>query len=233
MQTSLFALLLLATAPAEPLPDLLARVEASETRVMALYETASFNVHTTYKNVDANGKAKSTDVAETRLFTKDGKPWEEITRFLDEGQDVTARENAKRQKELESGKRKRKDGVPFASPFAKDQQALYVFTDLGADSANPALRRIKFKPKEKSETTYKGEGLVDVARGALVKLSLKPTVFPYFVNKLDVVMEMQSETAAGLALSSLRVSAAGQLLFIKKRVEVEALFTDYVPSASP
>ena len=57
---------------------------------------------------------------------------------------------------------------------------------------------------------------------------MRPTVFPYFVNKLDVVMEMDAETPAGPALSALRVNAAGQLLFIKKRVEVEAAFSDYV-----
>jgi len=224
----LLALLVLATTPAEPLPDLLARVEASETRVMSLYETGSFNVHTTWKSLDGAGKAKSTDEADTRLYLKDGKPWEEITRFVDEGQDVTVRENAKRKKELESGTRKRKDGVPFASPFAKDQQALYEFTDAGLDAKNPALRRIKFKPKQKSEKTYKGEALVDIASGALRKLTMRPTVFPYFVNKLDVVMEMDAVTPAGPALSALRVSAAGQLLFIKKRVEVEAAFSDYV-----
>lgn len=238
MFSTVLAFLVLAAEPvaagtAEPLTDLLARLEESESRLMDLYENGSFNVHTKYRNVDAAGKTKSIDEAETRLFQKDGKPWEEITRFLDEGRDVTARENAKRQKELESGKRKRKDGIPFASPFGKDQQALYTFTDLGTDPDDPSRRRIQFEPKRKSEKTYRGKAVVDATRGALVELSMRPTVFPYFVNKLDVVMEMRTETEVGPALSALRVSAAGKLLFIKKRVEVEASFTDYVPASKP
>src|SRR3954471_17904205 len=101
-------LLPLTVSAAEPSPDLLKKLAENEAQLERLYEEGSYHVTTHYQTLDpATGAVKSENDMETRMFRKDGKPWEEITKYVEAGKDTTAAHAAQREKEMRDGKRKR------------------------------------------------------------------------------------------------------------------------------
>ena len=221
--------------PAADLTALLERSAALDAKLADLFARGSFVVTSTFRTTDQNfGGTKVSEVV-TEMYEKDGKPWERITKYVEGGRDVTKDRDAKRQKELASGTRTRKDGIPFRSPFAPGEQKRYRFTAEGPWKDDPALEKIRFEPKGKaSTTTYRGYGLVERDTGVVRKLSFRPSAFPRFVKKLDVELEFSTPTPAGLALTSLKVRAGGGALFVIRRaVEVDTTLTGYVMPGTP
>src|SRR4051812_39840115 len=107
-------LLPLTAAAAPPSPELMKKLADNEAQLQRLYEEGSYHVTTHYQTLDpGSGALKSENVMETRMFRRDGKAWEEITKFVEAGKDVTAAHAAQREKEMREGKRHRADGMPF------------------------------------------------------------------------------------------------------------------------
>lgn len=219
-----------AAVPEDVLTELLPRLAATEARLQALYDASTFVVRSTSTKSDSLGKKKERSEVETRMFVHDGKPWEEIVRYVDDGRDVTESRNEKRQKELASGKRTRKDAMPFSSPFTEARQKRHRFRDLGAVEQSETLRRIAFSPKKgkKGDETSRGEAIVDLARGAIVSMTLEPSDLPPFADEAEIRLEMNNETPAGPALSRVLVEGSGSFLFVRRKLRVDARISGYV-----
>ena len=228
MRATLLALsmtLPLTAFAAAPSPELMQKLAANEAQLQHLYDEGDYHVTTKYQTLDpATGAVKLTNDMETRMFRKDGKPWEEITKFVEGGKDVTAAHAAQREKEVRDGKRKRADGVPFRSPFSAAEQPKYRFNELPA--AEPGKTTIAFEPITATKDTQVGTALVDVATATARHMEFHPAIKPNFVHKLDMVLELV-ETPAGWALGTLVVDAEGGLFFVKKRVHVESKIEGY------
>ena len=217
-------------AEASLLDELLPRIAETEGRLHALYAASTFVVRTSTSKYDGRGrKVESSDV-ETRMFPREGRPWEEIVRWEEDGKDVTRAKNDKRQKELASGKRTREDAMPFRSPFLAKRQPLHRFRDLGAVDGDPARRRVAFSPRKKGkedEDTSSGEAVVDLARGAILSMTLVPSKLPAFADEAEIRLEMTHETAAGPALSRVVVKGSGSMLFVKRSLKANATISTY------
>jgi hypothetical protein len=219
-------------APVAVPAALLKKLADSEARLSHLYETGSYVVTTRFQNLDpSTGVVQKTNDIVTRMFSKDGKPWEEITLYIEAGRDITASRAAQRQKELRSGKWKRADELPFHGPFAAEDQSKYRFADGGADPQEASLRRILFSPLTPSKETSIGEASVDPEEGTVQTMTLHPAVNPNFIRKIEYSLEFAAKTESGPALSSVRVEADGGLLFVKRKVHVETVIGEYVPAA--
>lgn len=217
------------------LSELLPRVAESEERLHALYDSSTFVVSTSTTKHDARGRKVEGSEVDTRMFPRDGKPWEEIVRWVEDGKDVTRAKNAKRQKELASGKRTREDAMPFRSPFLAARQALHRFRDLGAVEGDPSRRRVGFSPRKgkAGKNTSRGEAEVDVTRGAIVSMTIVPSELPPFADEAEIHLEMAHETPAGPALSRVVVHGAGSLLFVKRTLKADARISAYERIAAP
>lgn len=217
-----------AAAPTPSLNDLLDRLTAADERLSDLYEQGSYTVSTRFEELDPDdGKVKGTTEIVTRMYRKDDRPWEQIIRFIDEGKDVTASRAAKREKELLAGKRKRADGMPFKSPFAKNERARYRFTDGGAAKNDPGCVLVHFEPIHDAKDVNYGDAIVDPIAGVVRRLEMRPAMLPKFVHKETVVMRFGARTEAGAALNDVVVDGEGGFLFVKKKVHVETKIDGY------
>src|SRR5438046_5850243 len=100
MAHAILAVLLLGADPAPPaetFPALLQRLAANEATLADLYESADYTLTTHTDSLDGSGNVSKTSDVETRMYTRaDGKPWQEIVRFVDAGKDITEEHQKKR-----------------------------------------------------------------------------------------------------------------------------------------
>lgn len=238
MPASLASVLLVLTATASasakaPAPALLEKIARNEAQLEHLYDTANYTVTTHYQNLDpSTGALKNENEIVTRMFVKDGRPWEEITKFIEAGKDVTASHAAQREKEVREGKRHREDGLPFKSPFGGEEQPKYRFTELPPDPAAPGRTVIVFEPKTRTKDTTIGKAFVDPVTGTVRNLEFHPAVNANFVHRMNVTFEF-TDTPMGAALSRATVDADGGLFFVKRKVHVETKIEGYeIPPAA-
>ena len=214
--------------PGPASPQLLDRLAQTDNNLDQYYGTADYLVTTHVQFLDpATGALKSENQVVTRMFRKDGKPWEEITLFTEAGKDETAAHAAQRESQVQGGKRKRTDGIPFKSPFGPGEQPRYTFTDEGPDPVTPALEKLSFTPHTAAKDDYVGSALVEVANGWLRHIQFHPAVKPNFVHTLEVVMDFTATTPAGPALTHIVVDGEGGLFFVKRRQHVDSVISGY------
>jgi hypothetical protein len=208
-----------ADATLPELPELLTRLEAAERARDARREGTSLTLTTVTEELDGDGKVTSrTEVVSRRSF-RNGESSDEVVRATKDGEDVTA---GARKQSLEAQEKRRKEGkkAPKVSPFAAENQPLYRFTLLGPDPKDASRVRIGLSPREKREDLHEGEALVDVARGALLRLTGRPSKLPAMASRADVRYEYDVPTPTGLDLGSFRMEGEGGILFVRKRMRI-------------
>lgn len=207
--------------------DLLRRLAESDARIQQLYREGSYTLTTRMENLDPKtGKVQSTTDMVTRMFRKNGKPWEEVVSFIDAGKDETESHRAKREKEVASGKRDRTDSIPWQSPFGAEHQALYRFRD-GGPTDGGTHEIIHYETLKPAKERGSGDAIVDPEAGTALLMRFQPSVLGNFVHSIQVEMRFDASTPAGPALSSFVVDGEGGLLFVKRRLHVEGTVVDY------
>jgi hypothetical protein len=72
-----------------------------------------------------------------------------------------------------------------------------------------------------------GDAAVDPETGDLVRMSMRPSKNPMFVDRLFMELEFDAQTPAGRAVSKITAKGAGGIAFIKKRFAVVTTLSDY------
>jgi hypothetical protein len=219
--------------PSQAVPDeLLAKLAASDARLMRLYKEGAVTMTSRVEELDKEGKAQHTQTVVLRLSVKDGAQRVEVVSASRDGQDVTADERKaqaeKQAKADEDPKGKMSQRQQLTLPFAADAQPKYAFQVLGPDANNPAYQRIAFEPRGKrSKDLWVGEAVVDPQAGEVKWLKQKPSDLPAFVDRIDMVLELGAATSVGSAVSAVRIEGEGGLPFFKKRFRSVITFKDY------
>jgi hypothetical protein len=184
------------------------------------------------EELDSKGKPKSVSEQWMKHTRKDGKEHTEVLRAQKDGKDNLAevREHvAKAEAKRNAKKKAGEQEMTFELPFAAKQRPSYRFSIAGKTDQGV---RIAFAPRgENAEHVLVGEALVDPVAGEVMRMTAQPSKLPSMADRVDLVMEFDAKTAAGRALSKLRVEGAGGFLFIKKRVRSELTFSDHVCEA--
>lgn len=218
-------LLALAAAPDAALLDRIAeRTKALE----AFTKDAQLTVKVASDELDSDGKSEKHSELVFRVSRKDGKPTRELVTATEDGKDVTD----EKRKELDEAKQKNGNGngngKGQASPFHPEQRAKYAFSLLPPSDKAPGLVRIAFQPAgERSDELMLGDAAIDPQTGDVVRMSMRPSKNPRFVDYLSIELEFEAQTPAGRAISKLSARGAGGIAFIKKRYAVVTTFSDY------
>lgn len=218
-------LVLLATLAAAPDPALLERIAERTRAVETFTRNAQLSMTIVADELDSEGKSTKHTEAVVRVSRTDGKPARELISATENGKDVTAEKREEMDKERDkNGKNDRQQ----ASPFHPDERAKYAFSMLAPSPAAPNLVRIAFQPAgEKTSELMIGDASVDPQTGELVRMSMRPSKNPSFVDNLFIEIELDAQTPAGRAASKITAKGAGGFLFIKKRFAVVTTISDY------
>ena len=220
--------LLFATASPVPLDELVKSAGAAEVASEAAFENRPCTVTIDAKELDKKGAVKDASEIVMRRMLVDGKQHDELVRYVENGKDVTAEKKAKRaereKEEEESGEGD--DHGQIRSPFHPKNADGYAFEDLGADKADPALRRIRFAPKKGATADDRMIGEATLTQAAqLRELRMRPAKLPMLVSAIDIVGEF------GPSGEVVRLGMKGEAgaLFIKKRFDVMTTFDWSLP----
>ncbi|MEW6432464.1 MAG: hypothetical protein AB1730_13235 [Myxococcota bacterium] len=220
--TSLLVLVLAAAPDARLLDRVAERTKAIE----AFTRNASLTLKVASDELDSDGRSEKHTELVFKVSRKDGKVTRELRSATEDGKDISE----KTRKDLDEAQEKNGDGngKVQASPFHPDERAKYAFALLPPSDKAPGLVRIAFQPAgEKSDKVMIGDAAIDPETGDVVRMSMRPSKNPRFVDHLYLELEFDAQTPAGRALSKLSTRGAGGLLFVKKRFAVVTTFSDY------
>lgn len=231
-----------APAEADPaLAPLLQRLAEAERARKARSEGRATETTIVTEELDKEGKPEKRTEMVLRRTVKDGQATTELVRQLVDGKDVTEEHRKKfeeRQRERKAqaakdkaaGKESRR-GLSFdMSPFAAGEQPRYAFEPLPARPSDPpGHQRIALRPRGKAEETMlKGEALVDVAAGELVRFDGTLAKLPRFADRVQLTLEFGPTELPGRDLTRTRMEGEGGLLFVRKRVRSDTRIA-YLP----
>ncbi|MEW5739713.1 MAG: hypothetical protein AB1938_12345 [Myxococcota bacterium] len=219
--------LLLAMA-AVPDAALLDRIAERTKAVEAFTSEAQLTVKVVSDELDSDGKSKKHNELVFQVSRKDGKPHRVLVSATEDGKDVSEATREELAEQDEKNGEKKNGSMSQASPFHPEQRAKYAFSTLPSTQAEPQFVRIAFQPAgEKTSALMIGDATVDPQTGDLVRMSMRPSKNPTFVDRLYLELEFEAPTPAGRALSKLTAKGAGGIAFIKKRFAVVTTFSDY------
>lgn len=218
-----------ATSAPLPLADLVRKTGENEVASETAFERKPCLLTIDVKELDKKGAVKDSSEIVMRRGFVDGEPHDELLRYIESGVDVTEKKKAERKKrkedEAKDVARKNDDDDEIRSPFHPKVVESYTFEDLGADAADPDLRRIRFAPKKGAtgEDLLLGEARL-TADGWIRDTTAKPAKLPMLVSSIDVAATF------GEAGEIVRLELKGEagILFVKKRFRVVTNF-DWTP----
>ncbi|MBL8924300.1 MAG: hypothetical protein JNJ54_35960 [Myxococcaceae bacterium] len=222
------ALLVLTSAPDAGLVTLLDRVAERSRSIEAFANEASLRVTVVSDELDADGASTKHSELAFEVTRSNGTRQRKLLSATEDGKDVS---EDKRRSGFEAPS-KRSGGKTFGgsmaelSPFHPEQRAKYAFATLAPSP--DGLVRVAFQPAgEKTDKLMIGDAAIDPATADLVRLSMRPSKSPRFVDQLSLELEFDAPTPPGRALSKLTMKGRGGVLFVKKRFAVVTTFSDY------
>lgn len=167
------------------------------------------------EKLDGDGKVTSWFEVVTKVTHPGGKEVKEVVKATKDGADVTAKT---KEKYAEKAKEKKKgDGFEAKSPFEPGEQGKYRFTLKGPAAGDASKLLIQFAPKGKASTELLvGHGLVDPAKGEVLKITARPSEYPSMVSEGSFEWDTPP-LAFGPATTRFAFRGEGGILFIKQR----------------
>lgn len=207
-----------------PDPALLEKLARNEQEIEATAKHAGYRGEEVVEQLDGDGKVASTKTEHYRVELDGTTKHRIVESAVEDGKDVTAKEQEEeRQKEAERASKK-KDPPVF--PFAPGSGARYDYDQVAVDPARPDLVEIAFKPKTPDSETFEGKVWVDAASGKILSASVRLSKPPMLVDWVHLTAEFSS-TAVGPALSRITFEGSGGLLFIHKHFRGHVSMTDW------
>lgn len=228
------AALFLATSSPIALDELVRKAGENEVASDAAFKDRPCTLTIDAKELDKKGGVKDASEIVLRREVVDGKPHDELVRYVENGKDVTEeKKKAKSKKDAEEPKAKKgedgdedededdDDDGELRSPFHPKVVESYAFEDLGADASDSALRRIRFQPKPGAagEDLLTGEAIL-TADARLHSVRARPAKLPMLVSAMDIAAAF----GASGEIERMEMSGEAGALFIKKRFRVVTTF---------
>lgn len=209
--------LLVATALSAEAPsaELLKKLTEHDARMEQYLDTHTVTIHVVGHELDGDGKVAHTTTTVLEQSRKNGQIHTEVKEAKKDGADDTKEEKERAAKRDKENKR-------TESPFAARNVGKYAFVVLGKDT----LLHLGFQPKDgPAAGVLVGEAWVDAEAGEVVKLTLKPSKNPPFVDHLDMQLEYDARTDAGRMVSKFTFSGAGGLLMFRRAGDAQMTFS--------
>jgi len=211
-------------APARPaaesaptLESLLERAFAHEDALARQDRGGTVVVTTRTENLDRHGRVTGWEERAKRYVN--GGNAGDILAWAKDGREMTEKERREAEREFED-----EDRFDLDSPFRPEVRAKYRFRLL---SPTGRTARIAFEPVGRPHSRLNvGTAEIEPASGAPVRIALRPSELPFYVKKLDAVVEYGAATPAGAAPSRMVVDAVGGLLFYKRTVRSTTTWSD-------
>ncbi len=205
-----------------PDPALMARLADYAARFDSLRSRASYTIDGRLEFVDGEGKASGVRAMKARF--EGGAPSRfTILRYTEDGQDKT--EEARKEARESSAKPKKQKRLHM--PLEASEQPRYAFDQVEVDAADPARVRIAFTPKVGADDTIEGSAWVDATTGSLLSAAFKLSKTPMFVDYVHFVVQFDTPTPVGRAVSTIAVDGGGGFLFFRKHFQGIATLSDY------
>ena len=177
------------------------------------------------EQLDGDGKVSSTKTTRYRVESDGAHVHRFIDSAVEDGKDVTAKEQDEaRSKDAEHAGKKHDDDPVF--PFAPGSEAKYTYDQLPLDPARPGYVEIAFKPKTPDSRSFEGKVWVDVPNAHIVSASVRLSKPPMLVDWVHLTAEFGT-TPVGPALSHITFEGSGGLLFIRKHFRGRVSTSDW------
>ena len=189
------------------------RLEGHAARFEQMKARASYTLDGKVERIDGSGRVTETKEMTVKVTANGGdRPAAELVRYVEDGRDRTAEARAKRGKgRMSTGRTGR-----LRLPFLASDQPRYVFTVAERDARDPSRMRIVFVPKVPADDTFRGSAWVDGRAGEVLTMRVTPSKKPKLVDRLDIDVYFDTQTALGRAPSRITFDASGGFLFIRK-----------------
>jgi hypothetical protein len=210
------ALILTMAVGAESPPDeLLKRLAEHDARMEKYLDGHTVVTHVEGRELDGDGKVTHTTTTVLESSRANGQIHTKVVEAKKDGKDDS-------EGEKERAAKRDKENRRTESPFAARNLGKYSFVVLGKDK----LMHLGFGPKDgpKAEVLV-GEAWVDPEAGEVVKLTMKPSKNPTFVDKLDMTLEYDAHTDAGRMVSKFTFAGAGGMLMFKRAGDAVMTFS--------
>jgi len=205
-----------ALAANAPSDELLKALTAHDARMEQYLDGHTVVMHVTGHELDSDGKVAHTTVTVLEQTRKDGQLHTKVVEAKRDGADDS-------EGEKERAHKRDKENRRTESPFAARNAGKYSFVVLGTEGTTMHLG---FGPKNGPEKeVLVGEAWVDTEAGEVLKMKLKPSKNPPFVDRLDMELEYDAHTDAGRMLSRFRFAGAGGLLMFKRAGDADMTFS--------
>lgn len=216
----LLSLATLSAAPATPdLGELTTRLAVTSARMAHVDKEVSKTCTQRAEQLDGDGKATRVFVETTVSEWVNGVEIKAIRSAVEDGHDVTAREQERlaSAQEQDSAVQERGSygGIDFKNPFAPSVRQAYRFSRMQPRPGDGDRVRIHFEPKgEPTSRLNTGEALVE-PDGSLVSITAQPSDYPGFVSFVHFEARY-ANTSVGPVQTDFSVDGAGGFLFVQK-----------------
>jgi hypothetical protein len=204
------------------------RLAAYAARLDSMRTRASYRFDGELLTLDRAGKADSRK-AMTGRVDADGKLSRlTVLSYTEDGEDKTA----DAQKKAADNEKRKRDKPRIRLPILADEQARYVFDQVGRDAADPSRVEISFVPRDPASDTIEGKAWVDAQTGSLLSAGFKLSKPSTFVDYVHVTVVFGESTPLGAAISTVEVEGQSGFLFFHKRFHGSARVDGYAIAPS-
>jgi hypothetical protein len=196
-----------------------------------------------FDQYNGRGRLVSSEFSELELsMGPDGEVQSEVVFASKDGKDVTEerRENPSGGAPFGGGNDEPDDDSdsPFAglqrSPFDPDEQDRVTVVDTGRrERINGIQTRVhEFEQRTGESARTVGTAWIAEESGTPVKVVASISPLPGFVDSFEMIQTYDTDRAGRWFMTSMEFIGEGNILFIRRRLESEFLFSDYFPLPS-
>lgn len=198
-----------------------------------------------FDQYNGRGRLVSSELSELELSVgPDGEIQSEVVFASKDGKDVTEerRENPSGGAPFAGGggddDADDQSDSPFAglqrSPFDPDEQGRVTVVDTGRrERINGVETRVhEFEQRTGESARTVGTAWIAEESGTPIKVVASISPLPGFVHSFEMIQEYGTDRAGRWFMTSMEFIGEGNILFIRRRLESEFLFSDYFPPPS-
>lgn len=197
-----------------------------------------------FDQYNGRGSLVSSETSELEISVgPDGEILSRIVRATRNGEDVTEqrRENPSGGSPFGgsngSDGDQENDNSPFAglqkSPFDPDEQHAVSVTDTGRTETVDGIRARVFEFQQLTGNTARTSGTAWISEetGSPVMLTASVEPLPGYVESFEMIQRFAGGGSGRWYMTAMEFSGEGRILFLRRRLESEFLFSEYFPAA--
>jgi hypothetical protein len=183
------------------------------------------------QEVDENGNPKDEDkyneVWSALKLGEDGEVEYEILKVIENGEDVTAKEKAREERDENQGDSE-SQGMEGYNPFKAENQHRISFEPMGSGGVIDGRNTVVYGFTEHTdENVINGRAWLEASTGVPVRVEYTPDPLPKRVKRLITTLDYEYLPPDSLIVRRLVMDATGGILFIKKHFHMNMTLDDY------